>query len=147
MSRFSFITVVLVLFMALVAFAAPVPVAEPAAIQTPDRSAADISLESRDLEKRRNGKATFFNTGLGSCGKRSKDSDLIVALSSKINTRNKFCGKTIRIKNTKNGKTTTAKVLDTCPGCGSNDLDLSPAAFKKLGSLSTGVLSVSWDFN
>ncbi|KAG9091312.1 hypothetical protein FRC06_000611 [Ceratobasidium sp. 370] len=127
MFRFSFVTVVLALFMALASLAAPVPAAEPAAIQTPDRSVADISLEGRDLEKRRTGKASQ-------------------ALSSKINTKNKFCGKTITVKNTKNGKTTTAKVVDTCPSCGSGDLDLSPAAFKKLGSLSTGVLSVSWDF-
>ncbi|QRV99849.1 hypothetical protein RhiJN_27868 [Ceratobasidium sp. AG-Ba] len=157
MFRFSLVTVFLVLFMTLASIAAPVPapLADAAAIQTPDRSDADLSLETRDLEtietrdieKRRNGRATWFNTGLGNCGKVSKDSQLIVALATKTYAKGKFCGKKVTIKNTKNGKSTTATVMDSCPSCGPNDLDLSPAAFKKLGSLSTGVLSVSWNFS
>ncbi|KAB5595695.1 putative effector protein [Ceratobasidium theobromae] len=146
MFRLSFFTVLLAFFMALATFAAPVPA------PTPDISVAEVvapEIEARDessiLEKRRTGRATWFNTGLGACGKVSNDNQLIVALAPGAYAKGKNCGKTITIKNTKNGKSTTAKVLDMCPGCGANDVDLSPAAFKKLGSLSTGVLTVSWN--
>ncbi|KAF8609855.1 barwin-like endoglucanase [Ceratobasidium sp. AG-I] len=149
MARFtSVFTALFVLFMALMVIATPVPVesAESPVAEVAARAVED-SGELHVLEKRKTGKATWFNTGLGNCGKVSKDSQLVVALATKTYAGGKFCGKTITIKNTKNGKTTTAKVMDSCPGCGAGDLDLSPAAFKKLGALSTGVLSVSWNFN
>ncbi|CAE6498794.1 hypothetical protein RSOLAG22IIIB_03316 [Rhizoctonia solani] len=151
MFRLSFFTTVLVFVMALVAFAAPIQPVDLELAKAPVDStvAVPAELESRQethtLEKRRNGKATFFNTGLGACGKVTKDSDLIVALGPGAYQNGKMCGKTINIKNTKNNKSVTAKVVDLCPSCGSNNLDLSPAAFKKIGSLSTGVLSVSWN--
>jgi hypothetical protein len=68
----------------------------------------------------------------------------------------------MQITNTANGKTVYAKTRDSCPGCGDNDLgsskylfrllsvdpslDMSPAVFKKLASLDTGVIHVSWHF-
>jgi len=124
-------------------------IAAPTPLPTPELSVAAPEIEARaephTLEKRRTGKATWFNTGLGACGKVSKDSQLVVALATSAYAKGKNCGKTITIKNTKNGKSTTAKVMDMCPGCAANDLDLSPAAFKKLGTLDTGVLKVSWN--
>ena len=37
------------------------------------------------------------------------------------------------------------KVVDRCPGCSENDLDLSPTAFKKLAPLGKGRLKqVKW---
>ncbi|KAH7341133.1 RlpA-like double-psi beta-barrel-protein domain-containing protein-containing protein [Rhizoctonia solani] len=143
MFRLSFFTTVFVFVMALVAFSAPIQPADLELAEVPVDSTVvvPVELESRQethaLEKRRTGKATWFNTGLGACGKVSNDNQLIVALGP-------MCGKTITVKNTKNGKSTTAKVMDLCPSCGSNNVDLSPAAFKKLGSLSAGVLSISW---
>ncbi|CAE6504178.1 unnamed protein product [Rhizoctonia solani] len=151
MFRLSFFTTVFVFVMALVAFAAPIQPADLELATAPIDStvAVPAELDSRQethvLEKRRAGKATWFNTGLGACGKVSNDNQLIVALGPGAYQNGKMCGKTITVKNTKNGKSTTAKVMDLCPSCGSNNLDLSPAAFKKLGSLSTGVLSVSWN--
>ncbi|QRW27693.1 ribosomal L27 protein [Rhizoctonia solani] len=130
MFRLSFFTTVLVFVMALVAFSAPIQSADIELVKLPVDStvAVPAEIESRQethtLEKRKNGKATWFNTGPYNNGK--------------------MCGKTITVKNTKNGKSTTAKVVDLCPSCGSSNIDLSPAAFKKLGSLDTGVLSVSW---
>ncbi|CAE6526578.1 unnamed protein product, partial [Rhizoctonia solani] len=151
MFRLSFFTTVLVFVMALVAFAAPIQLANLELAKPPVDStvAVPADLESRQethtLEKRKTGKASWFNTGLGACGKVSNDKQSIVALGPGAYQGGKMCGKTITIKNTKNGKSTTAKVMDLCPSCGTNNLDLSPAAFKKLGSLSTGILSVSWN--
>ena len=68
----------------------------------------------------------------------------------------------MQITNTANGKTVYAKTRDSCPGCGDNDLglfeylfqllsinhglDMSPAVFKQMASLDTGVIHVSWHF-
>lgn len=59
-----------------------------------------------------------------------------------------YCGETITITNTANGKSTTATVADECPSCsGSSSIDLSTGAFDAIGDEDTGVLSVSWSFN
>ncbi|KAL9045956.1 MAG: hypothetical protein Q9214_001096, partial [Letrouitia sp. 1 TL-2023] len=70
------------------------------------------------------GEATYYNQegGIGSCGQRHQDSDKIVALPAHLQTGQppKYCGRKIKIKNTSGpgkGKTVTAKVADTCPGC------------------------------
>ncbi|CAE6435936.1 unnamed protein product [Rhizoctonia solani] len=150
MFRFSFFTTVLIFVMALIAFAAPIQPADLELAKAPvDFTAAlPTELESRQethtLEKRKAGKATWFDPGLGACGKVSNKKQLIVALGPEAYQNGKMCGKTITIKNSKNKNSVTAKVMDLCPSCGPNNLDLSPAAFAKLGSLSTGVLSVSW---
>lgn len=44
------------------------------------------------------------------------------------------------------GKGVDVTVVDSCPGCGRDDIDLSPAAFKKLAPLSQGVVQVTWKF-
>ncbi|KAI0647764.1 RlpA-like double-psi beta-barrel-protein domain-containing protein-containing protein [Trametes meyenii] len=94
------------------------------------------------VEKRsRTGRGTWFNVGLGACGKTNKDSDKIIAISSKIYGSGGYCDKI-----TANGKSATATVRDECPSCGANDIDMSPSLFQELGDLDTGVLSVSWDF-
>jgi hypothetical protein len=103
------------------------------------------SAGTHTLSKRgRSGKATYFHVGLGACGKRNKDSDVILALSHKVWSKGKHCGKAVTIKNTKTGHTVKGVVADMCPSCKEGDLDLSPAAFKKIGKLNDGVLKVSW---
>jgi hypothetical protein len=63
------------------------------------------------------------------------------------------------------GKTVEAQMVDSCPGCGANDLgrfscqriscpglmgcspeDMSPATFEKLAPLSEGVIQIEWHF-
>jgi len=56
---------------------------------------------------------------------------------------NPFCGKKVKV--TYEGKSIEVKVVDRCPGCSENDLDLSPSAFKKLAPLGKGRLKqVKW---
>lgn len=97
------------------------------------------------------GDATYYNTGLGSCGWTSKDSDLIVALNhgqmenGANSNNNPNCGRTITATGP-NGSV-TVKVVDTCPGCANGDLDLSPAAFAKIADMSAGRVPVTWDWS
>lgn len=64
------------------------------------------------------------------------------------------------------GKTVEAEMVDSCPGCGGNDLgkyrifeyiscielmgfllaDMSPATFESLAPLSVGVIEIEWEF-
>ncbi|KAH9889997.1 Non-catalytic module family EXPN protein [Cubamyces lactineus] len=110
--------------------------------------ASPVGTEGAALvEKRsRTGRGTWFNVGLGACGKTNKDSDKIIAISSNIYDNGAHCDEKVKIKNTANGKTATAIVRDECPSCGSNDIDMSPSLFEELGDLDTGVLKVTWDF-
>ncbi|PIL31322.1 hypothetical protein GSI_06020 [Ganoderma sinense ZZ0214-1] len=101
------------------------------------------------LEKRvtHSGRGTFFEVGLGACGKVNKDSDHIVAISSSIFGSGGNCEQFMEIKNTKNGKTAFGLVRDECPGCGPGDIDMSPSLFQSLGAtLDQGVVSVQWHF-
>lgn len=74
----------------------------------------------------------------------------------------------VHITNLANGKSAWGQTRDSCPSCGSGDLgaylfreqhaqtpllicdfvyaDMSPSLFQQLGSLDTGVLSISWHF-
>ncbi|CAE6466830.1 unnamed protein product [Rhizoctonia solani] len=97
--------------------------------------------------KGRGGRATWYKPGRGNCGGYNKGSDMILALPMSVYSGGKFCGKMVRITNTSNGQTCTAKVVDSCPGCGSGDLDVSPSVFQKISkSLDDGVAPISWDF-
>jgi expansin (peptidoglycan-binding protein) len=44
------------------------------------------------------------------------------------------------------GKSVTVTVTDECPSCKPGDVDLSPAAFKKLASLDQGRIAINWKF-
>ncbi|KAI1126205.1 RlpA-like double-psi beta-barrel-protein domain-containing protein-containing protein [Nemania abortiva] len=87
------------------------------------------------------GDMTYFDPGLGSCGWTNTNNDAIVALSE---SQPGNCGKNIRIHY--NGKTTTAKVVDACPGCGSGSIDVSRSVFGKLADLDKGRVKVTWEF-
>ncbi|CAG8651661.1 30454_t:CDS:1, partial [Racocetra persica] len=99
-------------------------------------------LEPRNatyLEKRdKTGDITFYDVGLGACGSRNTNSDLICALSSILfgnspggnPNKNKNCGRKVQVSC--GSESVTVTVVDRCAGCKTNDVDLSPAAFNKL---------------
>ena len=76
----------------------------------------------------------------------ASDGDYVVALSYTQVEGGKNCGRTVSITNNDNGKTITATVADTCPGCGYGSLDLSTGAFGAIGSYDQGVLPISWSY-
>ncbi|KII88439.1 hypothetical protein PLICRDRAFT_140676 [Plicaturopsis crispa FD-325 SS-3] len=100
-------------------------------------------VEAETLAKRaHSGTGTWFNVGLGNCGKTNKDSDWIVALPTSDYASGSHCDHKIKIK--ANGKTATALVRDSCPSCEAGDLDMSPSLFKHFASLDDGVVAVRW---
>ena len=98
------------------------------------------------------GEITYYDPGMGSCGVSSGPNDMIVAVAHGIMANganpnaNPLCGKTVTIDY--NGKQTTATIVDTCPGCSGNDLDMSPALFKAVAPSGDGrVGNVNWWIN
>ncbi|KAM3581543.1 hypothetical protein VKS41_006375 [Umbelopsis sp. WA50703] len=100
------------------------------------------------------GQATWFKPvteggPTGACGPKEDNNDMIVALNAAqygpMNKKSKYCGKKIVITGP-NGKKVTATINDACPGCKKNSLDLTPALFKKLGDMNTGILKIKWRF-
>ncbi|CAO3626631.1 unnamed protein product [Mucor hiemalis] len=105
-----------------------------------------VSVQAAPIEARgsMSGQATYYDVGLGSCGDTNSDSEMVAALSGSImgGSNSKYCGQSITIKG--GSGSVTVKVVDTCPGCAKGSVDLSPAAFKKLGPLSKGVIPITW---
>ncbi|KAF9444514.1 hypothetical protein P691DRAFT_763334 [Macrolepiota fuliginosa MF-IS2] len=91
-----------------------------------------------------NGDATYYYTGLGNCGAYSKDTDFIVALSTKEYNNGAHCWQHIKVSY--GGKTIDATVVDSCPGCSQYSIDLSPSAFQALAPLSAGRIPVTWSY-
>ncbi|KAF5358472.1 hypothetical protein D9756_001903 [Leucocoprinus leucothites] len=90
---------------------------------------------------------TFYDVGLGACGKHNVPSDFIVALNSAQfggGYPGPHCFEFITM--TYKGKTARAQIMDECPGCPYGGLDLSEGLFKHFDSLDLGVLSGSWTF-
>lgn len=101
------------------------------------------------------GDGTYFDTGLGACGKYNTNSDHIVAVSHLLfdsfgtanPNNNPVCGH--KIKATYQGKSTIVTVADRCAAetCAYGDLDFTPTAFQELAPLSVGRLhGVSWQW-
>jgi len=128
----------------------PTPQAAKAVAAT---ASADSSAGSGAESVAASGTATYYAVGMGSCGIESSDSQDVVALSHVIMTEqgasnpnaNPLCGRKITIKHVDSGKTVQATVVDTCPGCKRDDIDLSPSCFTKIAALADGRVRVSWD--
>ncbi|KAI8884191.1 hypothetical protein K501DRAFT_151941, partial [Backusella circina FSU 941] len=98
-----------------------------------------------------NGKGTYYNPGLGSCGIESCDTDLVVAVNyiqmdnGANPNKNPKCGQKIKIRGLL-GLFVTATIIDTMPTGTKGDIDMSPALFKKVcGSLALGLCKISWE--
>jgi hypothetical protein len=94
------------------------------------------------------------NGGFGACGTKLYDTDMIVALAqpawgaSTYDTMtgaatNPWCGQKIKVEY--NGNSIEATIMDLCPGCVGNDIDLSLSAWKALTGLDEKTrLKASW---
>jgi expansin (peptidoglycan-binding protein) len=109
-----------------------------------DKSDSEVSISASSGDGQFSGRGTWFTGASGSCAIPFDDNDLHVAMNAPQMGGTSQCGKSVKISY--GGKTTTAKVLDTCPSCSSGSLDLSPAAFKALAPLDAGVISITWEF-
>lgn len=139
--------------------AAPV-VAESSSTST---TAAATSTSSSSGEEKRTGDITYYAVGMGSCGYNDggKDNSMnIVAVSAEYfkaispltsygenQPANPLCDKTITMS-ASNGKTTTAVIRDSCPGCSYDSIDVSEKAFIELFSdLGIGRTTITWWLN
>ncbi|KAG8690463.1 hypothetical protein FRC08_010524 [Ceratobasidium sp. 394] len=109
----------------------------------------DITERSEHhLQKRFGGRATYYQTGLGACGKYNNPSDKIVALNSAQyggGYPGPNCFKMITI--CKGGNCHPAQITDECPTCGPGDLDLSQSLFEQFANTDDGVFQMTWTFN
>ena len=109
-------------------------------------AASSAALVSRASNS---GKATFYggNVSGGMCsftGYKIPSSLFGTALSDSNWSGGASCGTCVSVTGP-NGAKVTAMVVDQCPGCGPNHLDLFPDAFAKLASPSAGEIPVSWE--
>lgn len=113
------------------------------------RDIAKRALGNVDLHKRfSDSRWTFYDVGLGACGKHNTPDDFIVALNTPQfggGYPGPNCFKTITM--TFNGKTTQATIMDECPGCPFGGLDLSRGLFNFFSSPDAGVIYGTWNFN
>ncbi|PPQ64042.1 hypothetical protein CVT24_008855 [Panaeolus cyanescens] len=101
--------------------------------------------DASTLEKRfDNARMTFFTPGLGACGVVNTDADHVVALNGAQWDGGAHCNQNVVIN--ANGVTTTATIVDLCPGCPFGGLDLSTGLFSMFASTDLGVISGTWNF-
>eukprot|EP00834_Sanchytrium_tribonematis_P006469 NODE_479_length_6970_cov_0.750982.p3 type:complete len:289 gc:universal NODE_479_length_6970_cov_0.750982:5874-5008(-) len=90
------------------------------------------------------GKATFYDSenGYGNCGSQIPNKGLYVAISKGCYSES-VCGKQIKVSY--QGKSVVLPVLDSCPSCDSDHIDISRDAFAQIANLDAGVIQVSWE--
>ncbi|CAG8971270.1 hypothetical protein HYALB_00001436 [Hymenoscyphus albidus] len=96
------------------------------------------------------GEATFYggNVQGGTCSFSTYTipSSLYGAALSDSNWDNSAnCGACISVTGP-SGNAVTAMIVDQCPGCGTNHLDLFPTGFSALADPSKGIIPVSWSY-
>ncbi|KAI0029873.1 hypothetical protein K488DRAFT_29270, partial [Vararia minispora EC-137] len=104
------------------------------------------ALEKRDFT---NARFTYYDITVGqvACEGYYKASDFVVALNSQqygTYWKSQYCFNTITISY--GGKTTTAQIVDECPGCPHGGLDLTQGLFQYFADTSQGVLYGTWSF-
>ncbi|KAI0664986.1 RlpA-like double-psi beta-barrel-protein domain-containing protein-containing protein [Cubamyces menziesii] len=121
------------------------------AIAAHANTTAHVNATGSQLQRRgefTNARLTYYDVGLGACGKKNVPSDFIVALNGESfgdSYPGPNCFRPIEI--TYNGKTAQATIMDKCPGCPSpGGLDLSTGLFSYLAPLDDGVLYATWRY-
>ncbi|KAJ3715512.1 riboflavin aldehyde-forming enzyme [Lentinula raphanica] len=111
-------------------------------------SETSVSVVNLDKRITHTGRGTWFEPGLGNCGNWNTANDPIIAIPESLYDQNggSNCGQWIHITDENTGKTVYGRTEDSCPGCGSGDLDMSPDVFNQFAKPDVGVLSISWYF-
>ncbi|KAN0109226.1 RlpA-like double-psi beta-barrel-containing domain containing protein [Russula decolorans] len=94
------------------------------------------------------GRGTYYTTGLGACGNQNSDDQLVIAIPPGMYGAavgpGPHCGQKVNIRYGR--KSAKAMVVDKCPSCPGDSIDMSPALFKKFAKLAVGVIDVTWNF-
>jgi len=106
-----------------------------------------IEIAANNSTVKRGGGARFswYDAGLGACGKVNKASDFIVALNVPQWDGGSHCFQTVTIKY--GGKSAQAQVVDECEGCPYSGLDFSRALFQHFADPDIdGIVYGEWSF-
>ncbi|CEL59831.1 hypothetical protein RSOLAG1IB_03765 [Rhizoctonia solani AG-1 IB] len=128
-------------------------------VDTPELPESVEDFEAAHLVSRatshKGGWATYYDTeeGRGACGRYNHNQEHVVAIGKPLwdSTQGRggastLCGRTATVK--WKGKSVRVRVVDECPVCGYNDIDLSPAAFQRLANKDVGKLDgIAWKFD
>ncbi|KAJ7095723.1 RlpA-like double-psi beta-barrel-protein domain-containing protein-containing protein [Mycena belliarum] len=130
------------LFCAVLALAAPAP--------APQGNATTSTFPELDKRVTHTGRGTWYypSQNQGNCGFWDSDSSPVVAISKARYDANNGgnCNQWVAITNKANGKTAYGRTRDSCQSCDQSSLDMSPGLFKKIASLGTGEITISWHF-
>lgn len=109
-----------------------------------DKEAGSSSGSSLHSTQVKEGIATFYDaTGSGNCGFDATPDDLdVAAFDANSYAGSAACGACVKVKGP-NGEV-TVRIVDSCPGCDANHLDLSRSAFAKIAEASRGRVPVSF---
>ncbi|XRM46938.1 hypothetical protein ABZX51_009955 [Aspergillus tubingensis] len=121
-----------------------------ASAATSSASSSSSSTSSSALSSEYSGEATFYggNVSGGTCSftDYTIPSGLFgTALSSQRWDNAAECGSCVEVTGP-SGTKIKAMVVDECPECDSNHLDLFESAFSKLADISKGVISIDWEY-
>ncbi len=92
--------------------------------------------------------ATYYTTadGSGACLFDKDTSDTqIAALDSSVWANSAWCGACVDITGPM-GNTIRVRIVDECPTCVTDQLDLHPGAFSELAPMSEGRIPITWTF-
>ncbi|KIJ69350.1 hypothetical protein HYDPIDRAFT_24193 [Hydnomerulius pinastri MD-312] len=110
-----------------------------------NRARGDVDISKRSFSGAR---FTFYDVGLGACGKYNSRDDFIVALNAPQyggGYPGPQCFKSITISF--GGKQTQATIMDECMGCPYGGLDFSRGLFDFFSDEGAGVIYGDWWFN
>ncbi|KAK9761550.1 hypothetical protein K7432_013475 [Basidiobolus ranarum] len=114
---------------------------------------ADLHQKSSLSKRDYSGDGTYFTPDRDACSKRgdtSSENDMIAALSKyqfgqgpgQDTEEAAMCGKCVKVTGPKGS--VVVRIRDLCGSCRSGDIDLTPAAFKKIANLKDGRVKVTW---
>jgi len=152
--RVALVIIGLMLVMTMAVLAASI-LAYSATMNTSSNPVASASAPAKSSLVRRgmfdstgSGDGTYYDVGLGACGATNSDEELVCALNHDqfgeyVNgASSPACGACLMVTGPLGS--VKVRVVDKCPGCKNGDLDLSPAAFNKIGAEVQGRIKIDW---
>jgi expansin (peptidoglycan-binding protein) len=91
----------------------------------------------------RSGEATYYDAdGSGNCSFDPGPDLMVAAMNGADYDRATWCGGCVEVDGP--AGTVVVRIVDSCPGCASGDLDLSREAFAGIAEVSAGRVPITW---
>jgi expansin (peptidoglycan-binding protein) len=89
------------------------------------------------------GKATYYAAdGTGNCSFDADAGHMVAAMNAPDYAKATWCGACVEVMGPQGS--VVVRVVDSCPGCASGDLDLSREAFERISPASAGRVAITW---